>query len=167
MKKMSIGLDVQLVEQWRSIHANNLRLNPPQRNIGAGLVRFLCAPHQNCRRNDSINRVLQSSSPTFSFRFTKCDSGSRTIIRRTEQRAQRRGTAMIWDAVQSKEIREDNESRKKSTKRYPASHGLVETLGFCTVLKLHDAPDGRTGKSVKRRRRRCGQEKPCLSLPWH
>lgn len=164
---MSISLDVQFVEQcfWRSIHAKNPCLNPPQRNIVA-VVRFLCAPHQNWRRNDSINRVLQSSSSTLSFRFTKCDSGSRTIIRRKERRARRRETAMILDAVQSKEIREDNESRKKSTKRYPASRGLVESLGFCSVLEIHDAPDGRTGKSVKRNRDvNRSWEKPCLPLP--
>lgn len=80
----------------------------------------------------------------------------------------RNSYSMIWDAVQSKEMREDNESRKKATKRYPASHGLVETLGFCSVLEIHDAPDARTGKSVKRNRDvDRSWEKPCLSLPWY
>lgn len=120
---------------WRSIRANSPHLNPPQRNIVV-VVWFPCATHHNCSRNDSINRVLQRSSLTFFFRFTKCDS----VEAEPSHRGQRRETAVTLDAVQTKEMREDNESegRKKSTKRYPTSHGLMETLGFCSVLEIHD-----------------------------
>lgn len=91
------------------------------------VVWFLCPTHQNCSRNDSKKRLLQRSkwalwhSPSHLHNVTVW---KQTIIHRTERESQRGEAAMIWDAVQSKEMREDIEGErgKKSSERYAPSH---------------------------------------------
>ncbi len=84
-----------------------------------------------------------------------------TIIQRMEREAQRGETAMIWDAVQSKGMREDIEGErgKKSSERYALSHGWPSGntgVSLCSGnMTASDAPDGKAWKICKKRGHKC------------
>lgn len=154
----------------------SLHLKLPQRNIVA-VMWLMCTTHQNWSRNDSKNRVYYKEAKELSgihFQiYAMLQYAGRLSCRgrKERHRGEKRLWFEMWLIVKGWErILKVRAERNPLRGMQRATDDPVETLGLLLHsgnMTVSDAPDGRTGKSVKKKKKnhKCGYRVWALEKP--